>query len=260
MASSVALVSRLSPEQQTAFFEASDRVLGRDRTAGGIGTLCEKTTHAILKYYYSPDASCHEIPVSGYIADIFTGSEIFEIQTSGFHLLRKKIEQYPDSIPVTVVCPVVHMKWLAWIDPVTGEEISNRRSPKIGQAQQCFKELYRIRAYLRRPNLSIRIALLDVQEYRLLDGWNRDRKRGSHRLERIPLQFYDEICLETPDDYRQLLPEALPEIFTAKEYSACAKISLSTAQTGLLLLFELGLVDRIGKRRNSYLYQVRENT
>ncbi len=40
----------------------------------GIGTLSEKTVHAVMKNYYAPDTDMHEIPIENFVADIYTGS------------------------------------------------------------------------------------------------------------------------------------------------------------------------------------------
>ena len=42
----------------------------------GIGTLSEKTVHAVMKNYYAPDTDMHEIPIENFVADIYTGQEI----------------------------------------------------------------------------------------------------------------------------------------------------------------------------------------
>ena len=41
----------------------------------GIGTLSEKTVHAVMKNYYAPDTDMHEIPIENFVADIFTGHD-----------------------------------------------------------------------------------------------------------------------------------------------------------------------------------------
>ena len=41
-------------------------------------------------------------------------------------------------------------------------------------------------------NLTVKVVFLDMEEYRLLNGWSRDKKRGSHRYDRIPLDFIEE--------------------------------------------------------------------
>ena len=53
-----------------AFEEAKNKIIGIDRQRLGIGTLSEKTVHAILKNYYEPDEDKQEIPIENYVADI----------------------------------------------------------------------------------------------------------------------------------------------------------------------------------------------
>ena len=57
------------------FEQAKNKIIGADRERRGIGTLSEKTVHAVLKNYYAPDEDMHEIPIENYVADIYTGSE-----------------------------------------------------------------------------------------------------------------------------------------------------------------------------------------
>lgn len=88
-------------EQEIARFEqAKAKIIGKDRQRMGIGTYSEKTVHAIFKNYYEPDEEKQEIPIDRYIADIFTGEEIIEIQTRSFDRMRDK----PEGFPATVSC------------------------------------------------------------------------------------------------------------------------------------------------------------
>ena len=70
------------------FEHAKNKVIGINRERQGIGTLSEKTVHAVLKNYYAPDTDMHEIPIENFVADIYTGSEIIEIQTRAFNNMR----------------------------------------------------------------------------------------------------------------------------------------------------------------------------
>ena len=47
----------------------------------------------------------------------------------------------------------------------------------------AFKELYKIRPFLKNENLRFRFALIDMEEYRLLNGWSKDKKKGSERYD-----------------------------------------------------------------------------
>lgn len=242
----------------TRFEEAKEKIIGKDRQRLQIGTLSEKTVHAVVKNYYEPDEDKQEIPIEGMYADIFTGSEIIEIQTRSFDQVRKKLDRFLAYYPVTVVLPIPAVKWLIWIDEETGELTDKRKSPKKGNAYQAFKELYRIKQYLKKDGLTIKLLFLDMEEYRLLNGWSKDKKKGSCRYDRIPVSLVDEITLSCPQDYMQLLPETLPDTFTCTEFSKLVKIPSKQANLVLNILFYLEIVERIGKKGNAYIYKAAE--
>lgn len=243
---------------EARFEAARNRIIGINRERQGIGTLSEKTIHAVLKNYYAPDTDMHEIPIENFVADVYTGREIIEIQTRAFNKMRRKLDAFLPLYPVTIVYPIPHVKWISWIDETTGEASPKRKSPKTGSAYMAFPELYKIRPYLSNPNLHLKIALIDMEEYRLLNGWSRDKKKGSERYDRIPLKFAEEVCIERKEDYMQFVPYDLPEPFTTKDFARYAKISVRLAQTILLILTDLEIVSRVGKQGNSYLYEVKE--
>lgn len=253
----------MKPATQESFLAAKNCILapsGRtDNSCTGIGTLSEKTTHAVLKHMYAPDPAFREIPVEGSIADICTGDEIIEIQSANFHTLRKKLDKFLPLMPVTIVYPVARFKWLHWLDPLTGEIISSRKSPKAGDAYEIFRQLVYIMPYLTNENLHLCVTLLDMDEYRLLDGKrSRDKKRGSHRCDRIPRDFAGEVRLDCPQDYMQFVPYPLDEPFTAKEFEKAARTKGRVSQNAVTVLQKLGILTRVGKRGNAYLYTVHE--
>lgn len=151
---------------------------GGHGASGGIGTLGEKTLHAVLKHYYEPDISCHEIKVGSYVADIFRENAVTEIQTRQFNKLRDKLDFFLEQYTVTVVYPIPRTKWLIWMDETTGEVTKRRKSPKVGTAFDAFFELYKIKSRLCHPRLRICLVLLDMEEYRLLNGWSRNKKKA----------------------------------------------------------------------------------
>lgn len=241
------------------FESAKSKVIGIDRQRLGIGTYGEKTVHAIFKHYYEPDEDKHEIPIERFVADIYTGSEIIEIQTRQFNRMRDKLSGFLPFYPVTIVYPIPRYKWLIWINEESGELSKKRKSPKIGSAYLAFIELYKIKMFLKNRNLKLRLVLTDMEEYRLLNGWSHDRKKGSSRYDRIPLEIVDEIVLERPEDYMQFVPPQLIDPFTSKEFAKAAHIPVKLAQTVLNVLFEMEVVKRVGKNGNSYLYDVVED-
>ena len=233
--------------------------LAQKESAGGIGTLGERTLHAALKYYLQPDPAFHEIKVGRSGGGGHQDSwGITEIQTRQFGRLQAKLEAFLALGPVTVVYPVAAQKRLCWMDPETGETSPWHRSPKERGGLMssmssmpsgiCFENL----------NLSIRILLLEMEEIRYLNGWSHDRKRGSTRMDRVPVSLLGEVTVGAKVGYEALLPAGLPEEFTSKEFAKGAALSLPSAQRGLLLLHQLGVVDRLGKQGRSYLYRAVE--
>ena len=88
-----------------------------------------------------------------------------------------------------------------WIDEESGEGSVPRKSPLKGNPYMAFKELYRIKNYLLDKNLHLKLVLTDMEEYRLLNGWSRDKKKGSSRYDRVPLRIVEEVCVDCPQDY-----------------------------------------------------------
>ncbi len=237
-----------------AFEEAKKKVIGVDRQRLGIGTLSEKTVHAILKNYYEPDEDRQEIPIENYVADIYADGQIIEIQTRQFNKLRGKLTAFLPLYPVTIVYPIPREKWLIWIDEESGELSKKRKSPAKGNPYIAFKELYKIKMFLKDPNIRFKLVFLDMEEYRLLNGWSHDKKKGSSRYDRIPTDLVEEVEISCLQDYMQFVPYDLPEEFTTKDFAGAAHIPIALARTALNILYHVEVVKRVGKRGNSYLY------
>lgn len=240
---------------QKLFSEACYKMIGALQGQNGIGTLQEKTIHSVLKYYYAPDFAYHEIKIGSYVADICIDGDIYEVQTRNFNTLRNKLNYFLQNHNVTIIYPVAHTKWISWLDMDTGELTPKRKSPKTGTFYQIIPELYKIKMFINNPKLHFIISLIDVEETRYLNGWSHDKKRGSSRMDGIPVQIYDEVRIDTFADYTIFLPDTLPEQFTSKDLGKVAKIPQDKAATLLNVLLETKIIHRIGKSGKSYLYQ-----
>lgn len=240
---------------QLLFQHLCEEYAARERNPSGIGTLSEKTIHAVLKDYMDSNPVHQEQPLLGYVADIFDGSAVVEVQTRSFDRLRGKLSAFLDQVPVTVVHPIPDTKWLIWVNQETGEQSVPRKSPKSGNILSVMKELYKVKSYLKNPNLHFHFLFLDMNEYRLLNGYSTNRKKGSTRLERIPSCITHEITIDTPEDYQIFLPDTLPDTFTSADLQKQGHVTLSTAQTSLNILTYMETVTRIGKEGNRIQYQ-----
>lgn len=213
---------------------------------GGINTHGEKRLHQVLKRYYEPDETRHEQPVGRHIADIARPGEIVEIQTGSLYPMKAKIAAYlvETDCRITVVHPVIERKWVTWVDPESGEMSKRNRSPKKGSVLGELDELIYFADYLDSGRLTFVFPRLEVSDFRLLDGWSRDRKRGSTRYERIPLDLYGEAVLAERADYAALIPDALAEgEFTAKEFGRAARIASRPSYAAIKVLCAVGVLE-----------------
>jgi hypothetical protein len=240
----------------TKFDEIRNSVLISEHERKSIGTLGERTLHLILKLLYEPSPEFREQKVGRYIADIKRESEIVEIQTRAFSSLRAKLTDFLPAYRVKVVFPIAHTKYISWIDPDTGEIISRRKSPKQNSVNDFLLELYALRPILPLDGLSFDLVYLDIEEFKLLCGRSRDRKKfGAKRCERIPTAIGDIITLEFPIDFLTFVPDSLGDEFTRAEFAKAAKLNSNIANRVLQTLVTLGTLERAGKIKNSYIYK-----
>lgn len=223
----------------------------------GIGTYKERTLHAVLKNFYEPDKSKQEIRYKGFIADILNDDGVFEVQTRAFNSMRKKLDCFLEDTQVTIIYPAVRVKWMIWIDVNSGEVTNKRKSPKKGTPYVVFEELYKIKWMLTNPLLRFRIVMVDVEEYRKLDGWSDNKKKGSTRAERIPIGIGDIIEINNVEDYIKLIPPDMPDEFVVSDFKTRSGLSRGDAQKAVNVLNSIGVIEQIGKRNRAYLYKRR---
>lgn len=102
------------------------------------------------------------------------------------------------------------------------------------------------------------MTFLNMEEYKLLNGWSRDKKRGSVRYDRIPVSIEGEMEFTCAQDYVQLIPYDLPEPFTSVQLAKAVHIRKEQAGIVCNILHDLGVMKREGKKGNAYLYRVVE--
>ena len=227
---------------------SAEKALERERTT--IGTLNEKAIHNTLKCYYCDEAD-QEAKIGGFYADGAGENGIFEIQSGNFGYLAKKLPKMLQTSHVTVVYPYEKVTHNYSVNEKTGEIMSVTKRTD-NSFSKLFLELYRIKAFLTNPNLTIRIAFIEIDKKTYYKDERRIRRRGMKK-EKYPTALLREIRLERPEDYRVFLPEELPERFTRSDL---AKLCRPTDASLMLSVLEFtGVITRCGKRGNSILYK-----
>ena len=112
--------------------------------------------------------------------------------------------------------------------------------------------------YLKHPNLKIKILLIDMEEYKLLNGWGEQKKNHASKFDRIPKRIEKEILIERAEDYIQFIPYELEGEFTSKSFGKVAHIPQKVATVVLNILDHMEVVKRVGKDGRAYLYKVCE--
>ncbi|MBQ9779955.1 MAG: hypothetical protein IJW00_10945 [Clostridia bacterium] len=229
-----------------------------DESAPLIGTLREKRLHAVIKRYLCEDVTTHEIPLrdivskdgasvnTKMVADVLVGDHIYEVQTGGFYPLKKKLQWYLDhtACNITVVHPMAGSKYLSWIDPDNGQVVSRTRNNRRGRVKDVAKELYWLKDFIDNPRFSLRLLLLEIEEYRILDGYGKEKKIRASKYERFPVSLLGDVRLYEPEDYAfYFLPESIGnEPFTAAEYAKASGIRGKAAYAMLHLMVTLGVL------------------
>ena len=218
-----------------------------------IGRLQEKSVHGMLKFLFDPDSAHHEIKLpEGSVADIYDGETVTEIQTGSYHVLAKKLARLLPHYKVRVVCPIVRDRYLHYIHPEDGSIEKGRKSPLHGARVTSLVPLAALDAFLDSENFSLVFLLLDVAEYRIKK--ERTYRVKSEKCDCVPLCIADAWSVKTREEYRQLLPETLPEPFTADQFGKNAHLRGRKRYFALKLLLNHSVIRQIGKQGRAYLY------
>lgn len=246
------------------FRAACGKLASTERTRGTIGTIGEKSLHAVLKWYYETDGTCHEIPVGSYVADIVGEHGIIEIQTRNFIRLKPKLAELLTAANVTVVYPIIRQKRIINISAETGEVTSLRKSPRHGSIYTSVRELYAIRELLSNPHLTLRMPILSADEARVFGVKTKRRRKqhtrmGEYVSDIIPNDIIDEITLSNPQDYDIFIPPALkgqPEGFNSPNFADAAQIDIYSARRILNILANLELIEVKGTNGRFKIYSI----
>jgi len=210
--------------------------------------------HLALQQHYAGSDGATEVALDGFRADVIVGDDIYEIQTSSFASIRRKLEHLCQKHSVVLVYPIAASKIVAHVDPRTGTEIRSRRSPRKGRLADVYIELPHICGLLGRPGLSLELAMTAQREVRCADGKGSWRARGVSVVARELVEVLQTHRFSAPEDYLRLLPDGLPVEFTVAELAAAAGVSRSCAGKAAYALRRIGAVEKVGKRGNAFMY------
>lgn len=239
------------------FSEICSRPLVAEHKREGIGTYGEKSIHYALKLYFTDDEKCREVPVGKYIADVKCGSEIYEIQSSGFGAMKRKLEEYLYSDEITrvnLIYPIIANKKVIKFSPETGEIVKEYASPRHMKTAEIFKELLFLGEHLQSPKLSFILAVLSADELSLDTDGKRKKRGTTVKIDKIPKELVEFKYYESAYDMGDLFPFEDGETVVSSQIRKHLRASGRNGWAAIKVMEELGYLTRQGKDGNKILY------
>ena len=220
-----------------------------------IGMLNEGALHAALKLDYLGHDGEAEVPFAGFVADVVRDGVIYEIQTSSFSGLGRKMRQLAEAGPVVLVHPIAHRKTLVRLQDAETGEITSRRSPKRGALVHILRELVYLPDMLGHDNFAVEVVLTEEEEQQVYDSKARRGRGGWRRQGRHLISVLERLRINAPKDLWRFVSGDLPEPFTTKQLAQAMQQPQQLGQQLAYCLRHLGAVEVCGKTGNALNYR-----
>lgn len=217
--------------------------------------MTEQTLHEQLKELYARETGEIESTMGDYRVDVVRGDLLIEIQTRSFSSIRDKLRDLTQENRVRLVHPIAYQKWITRLDE-DKKQVSRRKSPRRGRVEDVFSELVYLPKLLMSPNFEVEVVLVDLEEYWIDDGRGSWRRRRWSIHDKKMLELRERYLFKSPEDFKQLIPEALPKEFTSRMLSKETGLNMRLAQKMLYCLTKMNIVERNGKKGRAYLYSI----
>lgn len=228
-----------------------------------IGTLNEGPLHLALKAHYLVAGAQQEVAVDGFVADILHPDGcIFEIQTSGFAGLRRKLERVLAAHRVVLVHPIARVRHIVKLagslaDGVADgpdQQATRRRSPKRGSVAQVLDGLVSIPLLLDHPNFELEVVLIEEEELRRHVPGRHRRRNGWQVVQRRLCQVLEQHRFGCAADLWSLLRQPVDEGFTTADLAVAMDQPRWLAQKLAYCLRVTGQIEVCGKQGNALRY------
>lgn len=215
----------------------------------------ESSLHHALKLHYAGSPDRTETAVDGFVCDaVREDGEIIEVQTGSFGPLKEKARRLCAWGPVRIIHPITLAKTIELYD-AEGALIRRRKSPRQGSIWDLFRVLIYAPELPLLPALSIELALIDTVEKRVQDGRGSWRRGKVSINDRLLSAYHGAVPLLNIEDYRRFIPFNGKEEFTVKALGEQARINRTLARKTLYVLTKIGLVQRVRRQRNAWVYR-----
>ncbi len=171
--------------------------------------------------------------------------------------IKQKLQALSEAHQVLLVYPIAREKWVVRL-PGEGAPVavrSRRKSPRRGSVLDLFPELVSFPGLVTNANFAVEIAFTQEDELRRYDkrrGW---RRHGWVPDDRELLDVVECRRFGGPGDFAPLIPDGLPRQFTTADVARATGRARRFGQQMAYCLREMGLIDAVGFRSRSVLYE-----
>jgi len=215
----------------------------------------ETTLHRQLKQHFAGPGAELEVKLGRYRIDIVDNGRLVEVQVSGLSAIRDKIRDLCKSHQVEVIKPLIARKQLVQLNRKGGKEISRRWSPKQATRLDIFHELIHFTNVFPHPNLTLRIPLLQIEEFRTKPTHRRWRRKNHKVLDQKLISVEDVFLLKSRANLRSFIPNGIDMPFDTKQLAEAIDCPRWVAQRIAYCLRKTGCIKVVGKRGNAILYR-----
>lgn len=202
------------------------------------------------------DGSRFEVPVLGKVVDlVLPDGSIVEIQTSKFGSILGKVTFLAGAGHVVrIIYPLVASASVIRLDPVSGEVVSRRKSPKKRDFWSIFDEMIHAPSLAAAPRVILEILSVEVEDLRMRDGRGSWRRKGDSLLDRRLVSVLSSRVMAGPADWLALLPEG-DGPWTSGNLAESLGIPSGTARRILYTYVKAGFLVETGKEGRFKLYR-----
>ncbi|MCA9040369.1 MAG: hypothetical protein KDA65_08490 [Planctomycetaceae bacterium] len=218
----------------------------------------ETSLHQQLKLHYAQPGDETEVRLGDYIIDVVSGEELIEIQCASLSAIRDKIRDLLTSHSVRVVKPLAARKYLVRKKARGNKILSARYSPQKQTWIDLFDELVHFVTVFPHEQLTLEIALIELEEHRIpvkQRGW---RKKDYRTSDRLLTAVTDTLQLRTAHDLWDILPDRPAGPFDTAQLATAVDVPRWSAQKIAYCLRETGCIRQVGKKGNAILYELNE--
>ena len=130
-----------------------------------------------------------------------------------------------------------------------------RKSPKKTHPLSIGEELYKIKSFLKHPNLSFKIVVFDAEEYDTTRV-NRRKQTRLSKIDQYPKKILSIYDINNVLDWQQLIPDM--KDFSTKDFMKETKLSLKKASHALNVLRYLEVIWVTNKKGNAFIHNIKK--